>query len=359
MVKTLPKINILLTFDYELPLGGVAKSFEDSLFGPAGKLLDFAGKMNVPVVFFADILSYIRFKEFGLDDYTGGFREQLQQAIVKRNDVQLHLHPHWLDTKIEKGRFYPSDKFKLADFYNNRYPDNIPGIVKRGVEELTAVCSPASAGYRCIAYRGGGYNLEPRTGEIVSALFDNGVKFDSTVVPGYFFVSRQNIVDFRKVPQKPNWFISPDGDFKNPGSNGLWEIPIAGKPKSLFEIPTALKMKKYSHRAPEHRGSIIHKDAELNLRDKLKMFLSSRMLTVDNYTYSQKYLRQIFDHHIRKYNQYDEVSLALIGHPKSMGDYSFELLEDFIRYVREVYGSNARFTNFTELEVCMNSNAGK
>ncbi len=31
MIKT----TLLLTFDYELPLGGIAKSFEHSLFDPA------------------------------------------------------------------------------------------------------------------------------------------------------------------------------------------------------------------------------------------------------------------------------------------------------------------------------------
>ncbi|NOX84607.1 MAG: hypothetical protein GXO86_01375, partial [Chlorobi bacterium] len=53
-------IKIFLTFDYELPLGGITRSYEHSLFAPTIKLLELAEELNVPLVFFTDILSFIK-----------------------------------------------------------------------------------------------------------------------------------------------------------------------------------------------------------------------------------------------------------------------------------------------------------
>lgn len=347
--KKAPDINILLTFDYELPLGGITQSYSHSLFEPADQLLVFAAEQKVPVVLFADILSYQRFSQSDDKTYTSGFRLQLQDAVSQGHDIQLHLHPHWLKTSVAASNFKPSPMFKLSDFCNNVYPDNIDGIVETGVRELTKICREAAPHYRCLAYRGGGYNLEPCSEKIIAALLNNGLIYDSTIVPGYFFLSAENRVDYRKVPKAPNWYLRRDGNMHNRGSDGLWEVPIASIPKSPFEMPTALKMKKYASRAPEERGPMMHTTASPGLADKLKMLMSYRMLTIDNYTYSPDYLHRIFDQYIKKFKRYDEISLSLIGHPKSMSNYSFDLLAGFIAHVRKKYGSSARFTTFSEL----------
>ena len=349
-MKNLPAINILLTFDYELPLGGITKSFDHSLFEPTRLLLDFAKNMQIPLVFFADIHSYIRFKEESINNYTDVFREQMQYAIRNNHDVQLHLHPHWLETKVNDHTFIPSEKFKLADFYENKNSPNINQIIYKGTKALTDICKEIDPEYKCIAYRGGGYNLAPRTYEIIASLMKQGIRYDSSVVPGYYFLSAQNKVDFRNIPDKPNWFISPENNLEKEGNNGLWEIPVASIPKSPFEVPTSLKMKKYAYRAAESRGRMIHNNSKTSLRQKFNILMANRMLTVDNYTYSPKYLMKILNYHIQKFRMYDEISLALIGHPKTMGNYSFELLEYFIRNVKKTYGNNARFTTFRNLK---------
>ena len=349
-MKKLPDINILLTFDYELPLGGITHSYEDSLFEPATQLIAFAGKHKIPVVFFADILSYLRLKKSGDEAYTSGFSHQMQEAIRQGHDVQLHLHPHWLKTTVAANSFHPSQMFKLSDFCLSEYPENIDGIIQTGLRELTEICRNASASYQCIAYRGGGYNLEPCTKEIIAALLSRGIKYDSTIVPGYFFLSAENRVDYRKVPAKPNWYLRHDGNLHHSGKDGLWEIPIASIAKSPFETPTALKMKKYAFRAPEERGPMMHTSAKPGLADKLRMLMSDRMLTIDNYTYSRHYLNRMIDKYIQRFRGADEISLALIGHPKSMSDYSYALLEGFISHVQNTYGEKARFTTFSYLD---------
>lgn len=223
-----------------------------------------------------------------------------------------------------------------------------------GIQELTTLCKEGDEEYECIAYRGGGYNLAPCTAEIVSALIKNGIMFDSSIVPGYYFLSAQNKVDFRNVPSKPNWYISPELELSEEGDHGLWEVPVGSIPKSPFEVPTSLKLKKYAHRAPEPRGRMMHNATALSIKERFRILMANRMLTIDNYTYSPDYLMKILDHHVKRFQGYEEISVALIGHPKSMGKYAFELLERFISDVHKTYAEQAQFTTFKHLKIPVN-----
>ncbi len=340
------KLRILLTFDYELPLGGIAKSFEHSLFDPARRLLEVLKKPNVPAVFFVDILSYLRLKELGVTGYTVPFENQIREIILQGHDVQLHLHPHWLESFYDNGKIIPSPKFKLGDFAEETGEHSIENIVKTGIEALTVLCRQADTSYKCIAYRAGGYNFVPEASRILKALYDNGIVIDSSISRGYFFRSDTSVVDYRKLPEKPNWFLSPDGNFKeeNPDDSFIYEIPIASKPKGIFEMPTALKLGKFKERAPEYRGIMVHSNEHVSKSDKIRQLFSARMLTVDNYTFSPEYLIKILDYNVKRFERFDEAALSLIGHPKSLDRYNFHLLTEFLKKARQKYGSSLEIT---------------
>jgi len=334
------KCKLFLTFDHELPLGGLKTSYEKALFEPTEKLLYLADDLEFPLTLFTDVLSGMRFRETDEDGFYKPYMEQLQKAILTKHDVQLHIHPHWLTTRFEGKTYFPSKDFKLADFSSN--PDfAIESIIEKGVNFLNETGRNVSDSYRCVAYRGGGYNLQPGLEIITDSLFRNGIRFDSSICKGYYFSSALSTVDYRKMPKSPNWSIGPDA--------GLLEIPIAGIPKSLFEIPTRFKIKKYAGRAPGNIGYQIHEGKNTEIRKRFIQLFSSRMLTFDNYTYSSDYLMKILDHNIRKYQDYDNVMLCAIGHPKSMGDYSFRLLKEFVLSVRKKYKGQVQFYNYLQI----------
>ncbi|MCL2131641.1 MAG: hypothetical protein FWH36_04195 [Lentimicrobiaceae bacterium] len=338
------KLNILLTFDYELPLGGIKKDYSDALFEPTEKLLHLAEQLQIPLVFFADILSYVQFKKWNVENYCLPFKNQLQEALTQGHDIQLHTHSHWLDSRFENQRFIPSDKFELADF-----PDNeIEQIIQLSIEELNGICKEVSPDYQCVAYRAGGFNLNRSAKTILNALHRNGVRFDSSVVKGYFFSSAVSYVDYRKTASKCNWCLDFAGDFSKENSSGIMEIPIASKPKSFFEIPTRFKLKTLENRAVD-RGFTIHTKKNANPLHRVRQLLSSRMLTVDNYTYSADYLIDILKYNVSKYKKETPIYLSLIGHPKSMGGYSLELLAEFVTQTRNLYKNEVQFCTFTHL----------
>jgi hypothetical protein len=190
--------------------------------------------------------------------------------------------------------------------------------------------------------------MEGATSEILASLYDHGIRFDSSVSKGYYFRSGLSEVDYRNMPEPPNWFIGLDGNMRNEAESGIFEVPIASIPKTPFEIPTRFKMNRLAGQAPKDQGFQIHEGNPTDLKSKVRMMFSARMLSFDNYTLSIDYLMKTLDYNVKKYQSYDTAILSVSGHPKSMGDYSFQLMESFVNRVREKY-PEAEFTTFSKL----------
>lgn len=342
------RIKIFLTFDHELPLGGITSSWDDAIFNPTQKVMDIANDQAVPITLFTDVLCAIRFAELGIDEFVGNYEKQLLAAMAGKHDVQLHLHPHWLSSTVKGTRFVTSTDFSFNNFVNFKGNSSIESIIERGVKYLHDLLQKANHDYKCIAYRAGGYNLgdSQAYSRIIKALSDFGILYDSSICKGYFFSSGISKVDYRKTPSAPNWYLSYLNHYDSSSLSNILEVPIAGIPKSIFEVPTFLKMKKMASRAPANRGFQIHEGNPGTFINRIKMFTSSRMLGFDNYTYSHEYLMKILDYNVKQYKDHEEVLLSVVGHPKSMGEYSLEMMKRFIGNARMKY-SDLVFTTFS------------
>ena len=177
------RIRLILSYDHELSLGGT-ESFAYNLFEPTDELLRVAEELDVPVVLFTDVLCADRYRVWDRVGFFDPYCRQLGDALRAGHDVQLHIHPHWVDSVFEAGVYRPSTHFALSDFEHAAPPDDIAGIVARAYDLLTAICRESDPAYRCIAYRAGGHNLSPATDKILSSLFQNGVRIDSSIVKG-------------------------------------------------------------------------------------------------------------------------------------------------------------------------------
>lgn len=341
------KIRLLLTFDHELPLGSLRTSYKRALFDPTERLFEAAKKYDFPVTLFTDVLCALRYKDWDRTGFYDPYTKQLQKAVEVGHDVQLHLHPHWLTSSYKNGIVVPSDDYSLSDFGNNKEL-SIGEIVNKGTRLLEDVCRKTKNNYNVLAFRAGGYNIEPGSKEIFSELAKNGIKYDSSVVLKYYFVSSLSLIDFRNVPPMPNWRIGNDGNFRKAVDSGIIEIPVAAIPKTPFEIPTRFKLKHFAHRAPENHGAMIHEGKPGSRLQQLRMLFSSRMLTFDNHTLSAKYLMRILDYNVQNFSNFETLNLATCSHPKTMGDYSFLLMEQFIQLARKKY-PGIEFTTFERL----------
>ena len=100
------KLIILLTADYEI-FGNGTGSVQHCLMNPAEEIMKTCEENNARVTFFVDVCEYWAFEE---EEKRGSFSEgylpatliknQLQDAVKRGHDVQLHFHPQWLDYKF-------------------------------------------------------------------------------------------------------------------------------------------------------------------------------------------------------------------------------------------------------------------
>ena len=277
------KLKLILSFDYELPLGH-ATNYNKGLFDPASNLLNLAKELKIPINLFADVCSAMKFRKWNEKAYFIPFVSQVQTAIKDGNDVQLHIHPHWMNSQFKDGDFIPSKFYTLSDFKNEPSPLTIPEIIDNSAAFLKEICSEAASNYKCIAYRGGGFNLEPDTKTILSQLYKNGIRMDSSIIKGFYWRPEFLLADYRKTPKQANWILDLDGDFSKPGDSGILEIPIIGKPKNFItNFPDKQKRKKHKDRIYNHEGKGYGtKLSGLTIKDIIRASFSPRMFSFDS-----------------------------------------------------------------------------
>lgn len=352
------KLKILLTFDYELPLGGV-QSYDKGLFEPAEKLLMLANELGVPVVLFADICSAIRFRSWDTR-YYDQFKSQLQSALRDQHDVQLHIHPHWMETEFENRRFIPSPKYGLSDFSDHTELP-IETIIDMSVHALNEICTEADPGYRCIAFRAGGYNVEPESRRILHALEQAGIRIESSVIPGLYQNFSFSKIDYRDAPRKSHWSISKDGPLISAGASGIAEYPISRMPLTLpyltnrmtrkLRLRKQLRQRKYNNTGKGYYAI----SQKQNLIDRFRMALNPVVLTFDREYTTLRDLEQITDWNIRQFAGEEELYLTLISHPKSMGDYHRDTMRQYVDRMRFKY--HAEFVTYRVIPVTAGSEA--
>ena len=349
------KIFVLLTFDYELPLGE-ADDYNRSLFSPAESLIELANDLKVPIVLFADVCSSFCFRKWGELSYAEKFESQLQRSIKEGHDVQLHIHPHWLTSTYTSGRFIPSSNYSLSHYKNPIDGLDIERICETAYQELTRICRSASADYQCIAFRAGGYDVEPESARIMSKLYDLGIRFDSSVIKDFFLDYGYSRVDYRGAPKASSWRISKSGRMITPSSDGLVELPIASMPTKVQDIvlrrvKKILKKEVYASRKHKNGGKgLLTVQGKQNIDGFIRKLFNPTILSFDKEHLEYADLAGIVSYLEKQYeSESNDLVVTAIGHPKSMGPYHLELLTEFVKRSREQFGDRIAFTTYPEL----------
>lgn len=344
------KIRLVLAFDHELSLGGT-RDYARNLFEPTDALLELANVLGVPIVLFTDVLCALAHERRELRAFTVPYRAQLARALAAGADVQLHLHPHWLTSHWNDAGFVPSERFALAHYPGGDGAPALEEIVARGVGALTAWCAEVRPAYRCVAFRAGGYALAPATARILAALAAAGIRFDSSIAPGFIFRSALSHVDFRRVPARANWFLDPAGTLTRAGGGGILEVPIASAPRTpANNLPFLAR--RVLHRGRRYRdgGHSIHDGRVPPAARIARLFpRSAWMLSFDNYADGVDDVFRVFARYVAAHADEEEIVCASVSHPKSMGAHARALMRGFVARVRERYGEALEFTTFTEL----------
>lgn len=199
------KTNVFITIDTEHSIGG---AFKDPSFKPVGNekriygkigneyygiplIMDIADEYGIPLTFFVEVFNKYYFGE--------AETRQVCEYILKRgHDVQLHLHPCWLN-------------FKEPDPGKLRYKDNMSAYsLQQQIDMLDEgkELMKKYTGKNPVAFRAGNYGADSHT---LLALAKTGFVMDSSYNRRYHGAGRMGVGSF----------------FNDLGEiNGILEIPV-------------------------------------------------------------------------------------------------------------------------------------
>ena len=349
------KIKILLTFDYELPLG-YSVDYEKGLFAPAKLLLERAGKTGIPIVLFADICSAIRFEQWDKQNYYDPFVAQLQDALSMGHDVQLHIHPHWMTSTFSDGVFHPSLDYSLSHFNEPKGGTTIESIIEQGYQKLSTVCRAVTPDYKCIAYRAGGYDVGPESSRILHKLNELGIRIDSSVIKGYFLDYGFSKVDYSNAPAESSWRVPLQGSMTAAASSGILELPVTSRPLSVADVfkrrlrklsrGAELRSRVYSNGG---KGFLSHQGGETLLSATRKVF-NPVVLSLDREYLDHRDLADIVEHNVKLSDkETGDLVITAIGHPKSMCAYHLDVMEKFVAEMRSRFGQQVSFVTYRDI----------
>ncbi|MEG3639495.1 hypothetical protein [Magnetococcus sp. PR-3] len=365
-------IELYLSADYELYFARNRLPEAEVLIPPTQQLMAQCEAVHAPLTLFCDVACLMRYQQWGELDFVRAVEQQLQEAIRRGHDVQLHLHPHWFRTqRDDQGgyQFAPED-YLLGSYEPDpaQQPAQFDQMIGQGKAYLETLLQGVDSHYQCNSFRGGGYGLQPGTEALFTALQKHGVVVDSSVVPGYYLKTAVHRVDFREMVGRSNQWFGPEHGLSSsaPKGGGLFEVPIGAA--NLPDVPSwnawpealgrCMNTLRYGGPAQDPRGEPVgwqsppllpwHKRPKQAWWDlhavrnrgfaKLEMHSSSRLMLA------------IMEGHLEREAPYEGTHyLSMNGHPKGMFQPHFHALGQFVKQVRARYGQGVHFLTFTDL----------
>ncbi|RBW47823.1 hypothetical protein DS885_01300 [Psychromonas sp. B3M02] len=338
------KTDYLISLDYELFFGKNTGSVEDCMITPTNQLLTVLNKYNSRVCLFVDAGFLVKLKEYAknypeLQQQYNDIKQQLLSLSKAGHDIQLHIHPHWVDSTYDKnGWNIETRRYRLHDFSDLE----IDQIVRTYKAELTS-CTLQPI----FAYRAGGWCLQPFD-RLAKALASNGIWLDSTLFNQGYSSDPTRYFDFTDMPQQAYWTFSTDPLQPDPKGQFL-EIPISAFRTSPWFFWKLAFHKKLSSK-------------------QFKSFGNGQAMVANKQYYIDRLTKATFgpvmidgakagqlESALRAHNkQQPNAIFNIMGHPKSLAPYSLTKLDQFLNNHPQLQCKT--FQNFRHLMPSMASN---
>jgi hypothetical protein len=346
-------LTICPTADYELYLGCNLLPPEQVLFQPTRGLLAVWEEYGVRGTLFPDVCSAWRHRELHLDDFAARFDQQLCDALVAGHDVQLHLHPEWLSATHTNGawRFAPRTG-SLHDLgFEPQDPAGAPALLRRGRAYLEDLLRPLRPEYRCRVFRAGGWILQPEA-QLARALLDAGLRADATVIPGVRLLRTDYRIDFRAVPDRTYWFVSPAAGIgvDSGRREDVLEVAIGsyrGSFRLFHHVLSELRLRRRARRAPEPRRGWPMTKVGPRASPLRRLVGKYRKLTIPRVfdaADTHEAMLATLGSYLRHYDCVGcEHVVCMNGHPKDTYDVHLAELRRFFAAVQRRYSGVVRF----------------
>ncbi|MCY4524728.1 MAG: hypothetical protein OXB84_08320 [Halobacteriovoraceae bacterium] len=340
------KVFVSLTFDYEIFFSENFFNYDNVLFNPSDQILELSKLENIPFVWFIDILSYVRHSQLSdlkSINYCKKFSNQIKKMNSLNQDIQLHIHPHWIKGTYDHFKMtwdIPPHCWSLGDILEKDGYKKTEEIIDSSIKTLTDLAENPP-----VSFRAGGYCIQKNERVIMKLLESKGIKIDSSVLPNCYLKSSYHNYNYLNTPPYSHWPISSEtgvGVFNKSGN--LIEAPVTTikKNKILKDIfIKKIKEKIYHSKKPRKgRGILSFKEKSINRGVRLS-FDHSSDINLD-------FLLKIFNRLLSLYKNEYVSWINILSHPKSMDDESIDVLKKFIYIVKTKY-KNVRFCTHADV----------
>lgn len=238
-------LKTIFTLDYEIHGNGDGCPYE-LMIEPTDRLLRFFDEFGAKLTIMADVAEILRFKEYaddvGRDDfYSEKIEKQLQDAIRRGHDVQLHIHSSYFRARCEGGRWLQDwSEYDFATLPLRRM-DWMVSQSKQYLETLLRSVDPA---YRCEVFRAANWSVSP-SANVVSTLLNNGIRIDTSVFKYGYRSGRVRFDYSSAVSALVPWRVDSNDVCAQDINGRLWEFPIYAESRGVTAFATPQRL----HRA--------------------------------------------------------------------------------------------------------------
>ena len=189
-------IYLALTHDWELR-GDGSGDIEEIQFAPLRRLLEIYAKFGARTTILPDLMQQIRFRRLEaehseLKPLADAWDEQVREAFRQGHDIQLHIHPQWLNGQYENGRWQLDGSWSILNYER----DIAFAMLADGKEYLENLLQPIDSAYRCLAFRAGALAAAP-SDHLLRSLVSLGIKLDVSIAAGVFVNNQHLQLDYR------------------------------------------------------------------------------------------------------------------------------------------------------------------
>jgi hypothetical protein len=219
------KLGLIISNDWEVYGDGSGDYFEVQ-HKPLQEMLTVVEGHGAKVTVMAEVGQQWGHRELGRTapwaaKVADAWEEIVRDAVRRKSDVQLHLHPQWINAAYDGSRW----RLHLENWSIASLPsDVIEAVLRRGKEYLESTIKPVDAGYQCIAFRAGAYCIEPSS-KVIPALRNAGIRCDTSVTKGF---ADPRFYDYRDAHSDvlPWLTTAASVKYQGHGHDGLLEMPI-------------------------------------------------------------------------------------------------------------------------------------
>lgn len=330
-------LHIIITIDYEIFGDGSGNVLEHIVY-PTERILQLCNTYEVPITIMFEINEYLKFIEY--DDnlredlgYSPAeiIKEQVIKALAMGHDVQLHIHPQWIDATYENMEWIiPNPLRSITDLKD----EEIDEAIRKGKNELENLVRSSDFDYVCCAMRLSNLPWEEAPAEVILPMKKNGIK-----------VHTLSAANNEKNNEKGYWSLDSE--------NEVFEIPIHSIDRSVFflflkfhRLKTALYRRQFS------KPNVYTKNI-LNGKSQYRNFFS---FLTRKYSFKWDLCKQsaaemlrFLDLGMKRYDhQKYQVPLVMISHSKDF--FNDKNLENFFSTVkdRHLMMGDVRFSTLQE-----------